>query len=157
MKIQIYTDGGFSYHETIGSWAYIISIPEKSSATIENYALVDHHKQTSQVAEIMAILKALTCCYEGLAKSNDVVSKSLEITLYSDSMYCVNSTNDWMHGWQKRDWQVDKQNLDLWKQIFVLKSKFRSVKLVWVKGHAGIELNERVDQLTQIPLEKYRK
>lgn len=156
-KVTVYTDGGFSYHESIGSWGFIAFCNDNEDYTIERFGLVDHHKQTSQVAEITAILKSLLFCFEEIAKNNKNVATKLDITIYSDSQYCVNTIATWMEGWAKSDWQVDKQNLDLWKQIYQLKYCFNTLTMKWVKGHAGNRLNERVDKLTQIPLEKYRK
>jgi ribonuclease HI len=156
-NVTIYTDGGFSYHEEIGSWGFVSFVNGNEDFTIERYGLVEHHKQTSQVAEITAILKSLIFCFEEIAQQNSNVANKLNLTIYSDSQYCVNTINTWMEGWAKQSWMVDKKNLDLWKQVHALKHTFKSLSMIWVKGHAGIRLNERVDALTQIPLEKYRK
>lgn len=155
MKFEIWTDGGFVRQPALGAWAFIILSP--SNDRIERYALVDHHKQTSQVAEIMAILKSFQCMLHDVCKGDEKLASKLSLDVYSDSQYCVNSITSWMYSWQRSDWQVDKHNLDLWKQVYDLKHKFKSVKMNWVKGHAGIDLNEQVDKLTNIPLKAYRK
>ena len=53
-------------------------------------------------------------------------------------------------GWKKRGWKTaNKQpvkNRDLWERLLTAKSKHK-VEFVWVKGHAGHELNERCDEL----------
>ncbi len=154
INLTAYTDGGFSYHENIGSWAFIAVIDQFE---VERFGLVEHHKHTSQIAEITAILNTFKFAFEEVAKSNVLTSKKIDLKIISDSQYCVNTINDWMHSWQKAGWPSEKKNLDLWKQIYQLYFCFNTVKLVWVKGHAGHEMNERVDKLTQIPLEKYRK
>lgn len=156
-KVTIYTDGGFSVLEQLGSWAFIAFLNNNEDYTIERYALVEHIKQTSQVAEITAVLKSLLFCYIEISNQDITKAQKLDIEIYSDSQYCVNTINTWMEGWAKSDWQVDKQNLDLWKQVYALKYKFKTLKMYWVKGHAGNRLNERVDKLTNIPLAKYRK
>lgn len=154
MNFKIYTDGGFSYIESVGSWAFVI-LDEEMNRGIEMAGVVDHHKQTSQVAEIMAILKAMEFVLERLCKNDISKSEELVLEIFSDSQYCVNTINQWMHGWAKKRWEVDKQNLDLWKRIHNLKSKFKVVAAKWVKGHSGIEYNERVDFLNQQALKEH--
>lgn len=151
MNLQIWTDGGFSFNNAIGSWSFL-AFTDNKDVRIERYGIVEHHKQTSQIAEMMAILKALQLAYGELCNGADSVSKELTIDITTDSQYCVNSMNDWMHKWQSQDWQVDKANLDLWERIYDLKMKFKRVTGKWVKGHSGVELNERVDELNQLAL-----
>lgn len=154
MKFTIWTDGGFSYNHKIGSWAFI-AISE-TGVEVKRFALVDHHKQTSQVAEMFAFKNALEFFVNELCGGDVKRTSRLCLDINSDSQYCVNSFNDWMHGWARADWCVDKENLDLWRPIYDMKKMLGAAKANWVKGHAGIEMNERVDQLTQIPLQVYR-
>lgn len=55
-----------------------------------------------------------------------------------------------IQGWKKRGWKTaNKQpvkNRDLWERLLAAKEP-HSVEFVWVKGHAGHELNERCDEL----------
>lgn len=73
------------------------------------------------------------------------------ILLVSDSKYVLEGIRSWLDGWKKRGWKkADKkepENLDLWKQIDVLKSDFTKLDCKWVKGHTGHPQNERCDEL----------
>lgn len=148
MKLNVWTDGGFSFNNNVGSWSFLMFNDDKDNR-IERYGIVEHTKQTSQVAEIMAILKALEFVADTLCGGCSIKAKEVEIDVTTDSQYCTGSINDWMHNWQKAGWPAAKANSDLWKIIYALKQKFKRVTVHWVKGHAGIELNERVDYLNQ--------
>lgn len=148
MNIQIWTDGGFSYNNKVGSWSFLLFTNDEN-VRIERYGIVEHHKQTSQVAEMMAIIQSLEFVMNTLCAGNLAKSKTLDVEVTTDSQYCVNSINDWMHKWYKAGWPDSKENQDLWQRIHTLYHSFKSVKAKWVKGHAGIFLNERVDQLNQ--------
>jgi ribonuclease HI len=150
-----YTDGGFSSIHSVGSWAYVLYSKDNGSKMIEQCGIVNNEKQTSQVAEITAIFELIKMVNTQLCLNKLVNTKKINLEIYSDSMYCVNTINDWMYRWVDKDWQVDKQNLDLWKQIHNLKSNFNSIKMHWVKGHNGDPLNERVDYLNQVALKEH--
>lgn len=67
------------------------------------------------------------------------------------SQYIVNAFNQhWIDGWLKKGWRNAKKdpvkNVDLWKRLLAAKEPHECT-FVWVKGHAGDELNERVDLL----------
>lgn len=152
MNFKVYTDGGFSSKgEKQGSWAFII-LNETETLRIERYGLVEHHKQTSQIAEMMSVIKALTFIYSDICNDDPNKLAKVSIDLVTDSQYCKGGTNEWMHNWAAQDWQCDKANLDLWKLIYELKHEFKRLTLHWVKGHSGHPLNERVDRLNQIAL-----
>jgi len=72
--------------------------------------------------------------------------------LWTDSTYVMKGITEWIHGWKKRGWKKsDKKpviNVDLWKTLDQLNSE-REVTWKWVKGHAGIEGNERADELAR--------
>jgi ribonuclease HI len=56
----------------------------------------------------------------------------------------------WAAGWRARGWMRTKtekaKNADLWAELLTLCERHR-VAFRWVKGHAGIEENERCDYL----------
>ena len=95
---------------------------------------------TNNRMELMAVIVAL-----------EALNRPCEVEVHSDSQYVVNAFNKhWIDGWKKRGWKTaNKQpvkNRDLWERLLAARSKHK-VEFIWVKGHAGHELNERCDEL----------
>lgn len=68
--------------------------------------------------------------------------------IHSDSEFWINVLTKWAGGWAANGWKKKTgaiKNLDLVKELYELYNKY-SVKLVWEKGHDGIELNEMADE-----------
>ena len=82
-----------------------------------------------------------------------------KVALYTDSQYLKNGITKWMSGWKRRGWKkADGQpvlNQDLWQELDALYSR-HDVTFHWVKGHVGVELNERCDRLAKSEAMKYR-
>jgi len=70
------------------------------------------------------------------------------LTIVSDSQYVVNTINEgWVKKWyEEKDYT--KANLDLWFEILDYLD-FHNVTMVWTKGHADNQMNNRVDELCQ--------
>lgn len=69
-----------------------------------------------------------------------------EVTVYSDSRYVVDAVEKgWVFGWAKKGFS-GKKNPDLWQRFLATYPRQR-VRLIWVKGHAGVPENERCDIL----------
>ena len=47
------------------------------------------------------------------------------------------------------------KNVELWQQLEALASNIK-IHWVWVKGHAGEEFNERVDDLARTAAESFK-
>lgn len=64
------------------------------------------------------------------------VAKDKRLTIYSDSMYCVNCVNErWLWKWERNLW-MNIKNVDLVKQYLEEYRKFQfPPKLVHIKGH----------------------
>ena len=80
------------------------------------------------------------------------------VTLYSDSRYLVNGIEKgWAAKWRANGWRKgDKSpalNSDLWGELLNLLGRHR-VRIVWVKGHAGHQENERCDALAVAAAQK---
>jgi ribonuclease HI len=103
------------------------------------------------------IIKAL----EFLLELNDTV-KNADITVISDSQYCTKGISEWIFSWKAKAWQNVK-NKELWKYFdkLVYKSGFSNIQFEWVRGHTGVEENERCDLLcgviTSTKAEKLRE
>lgn len=115
-----------------GSWAFALSKEEYKSGQVQN--------STNSRMEIEAILQAIIYI--------KVKYPYEPITIYSDSKYCVDGFNKWMHSWHADGWVRDRgreiANLDQWKKMYAWKDY---VELVWVKAHADNEMNNFVDSL----------
>lgn len=128
--IEIYTDGACNPNPGKGAWAW--ALDEKT------YDVGVEEITTNNRMEMMAIIQAIEFVKrEGFDD---------EVTIYSDSQYCVNGFNSWMYNWQRKGWKKrgGLKNSDLWQLMWVNK---RGIKLSWVRGHSGNKMNEFADQL----------
>ena len=85
---------------------------------------------TNNVAELTAILRAL----EGVGRAAEVM------LVHTDSQYAI--------GVLTKGWKA-KANVALIAEIKERMRNFPRLSLVYVKGHAGIPLNERADELAR--------
>ena len=133
---MIYTDGACSGNPGPGGWGVLMQFGAKEK-TLKGGEL----ETTNNRMEMMAAIKALEAIKPGYKG---------KITLWTDSTYVLKGITEWIHGWKKRGWKKsDKKpvvNVDLWKQLDALNAK-HDVTWKWVKGHAGVEGNERADEL----------
>ncbi len=71
--------------------------------------------------------------------------------MYSDSQYLIKAFNEhWIDNWIKKGWQRSKndpvKNKQLWLRL-IKATGGHDIEYIWVKGHAGHEMNERCDKL----------
>lgn len=156
-KILIYSDGACSGNPGPGGWGCLV-IFEKEKQVIELSGY--DPKTTNNRMELQAAIEALKYV---ASTSQDI---SLEINIYTDSVYVIRGITQWIFGWKKRSWKNNENeeisNQDLWQELDRVVTRLKN-KLNWkyVKGHAGVPGNERCDQLAvaeskRAPLEKYR-
>lgn len=95
---------------------------------------------TNNMAELTAVLDLL----QQTGHLDD------DLLVYCDSTYVINSITKWMAGWKRRGWKKGDGkpvlNVEIMKALDEA-MEGRRVKFVWVKGHAGHELNEEADRL----------
>lgn len=136
--VTIYTDGACSGNPGPGGWGALL---QSGSREKEIYGGED--LTTNNRMELMAAIKALEAMRPGY---------SGPITIWTDSVYVKDGITKWIIGWKKRGWKkADKKpvvNMDLWKTLDALNAD-RNVEWKWVKGHAGVEGNERADELAR--------
>lgn len=139
-KVEIFTDGACSGNPGPGGWAAILR-----SGSHEKVISGGEKETTNNRMEVIAALEALRC-----------LNKPSDVSFFTDSSYLLNGATAWLEDWKKRDWKRKHgqlQNIDLWKEMDIELSKHR-VEWVWVKGHAGNLLNERVDELARKAIPK---
>jgi len=134
-QVEIYTDGACSGNPGPGGWAAILR-----TGSQEKVISGGEKETTNNRMELTAALEALRC-----------LKKNSQVHIHTDSSYLLNGATSWLADWKKRDWKRKHgqlQNVDLWKEMDVELAKHQ-VEWVWVKGHAGNPLNERVDELAR--------
>ena len=130
-KVEIYTDGSSRGNPGPGGYGIVM----QSGALIKEFS-EGFRKTTNNRMELLAVIEAL----------NKLKFTNVQITVFSDSKYVVDSINEgWVYGWLKKGFK-GKKNPDLWRLILPLLAKFRP-KFVWVKGHSNHPQNERCDVL----------
>ncbi len=131
----IYTDGSYVQVSKRGAWAYVI-LDEKAEKIIrEDSKLVTD--TTNNRMELMAIDEAMKH-----------VPKGSQVTIHSDSTYCVNSFGQWVYGWSRNGWVKRDGSSVQHKDImmrFLAYQKSHKVSIFHVKAHSGIKWNEYVD------------
>lgn len=130
-KVTVYTDGGASGNPGPGGWGAVLISGKHRKEMNGGFRLTTNNRM-----ELLAVIKALEA----------MKNPGTEVTIYSDSKYVVDAvTKKWVFGWIKKGFK-GKKNPDLWKRFLKIYAVHK-VDFVWVKGHAGNELNERADRL----------
>jgi ribonuclease HI len=122
--IHVWTDGACSGNPGRAGLGVVILGDGPGEREISEY-LGD---ATNNIAELTAILRGLEA----------VSDRTRPVIVYSDSAYSI--------GLLTQNWKA-KKNVDLVDELRELTRTFRDLRFVKVAGHAGIALNERVDQL----------
>lgn len=68
--------------------------------------------------------------------------------IHSDSQFWINVLTQWAPKWKMNGWRKSRGeilNLDIVQELYGLYEKY-PVKLVFVRGHVGTEMNELADQ-----------
>jgi ribonuclease HI len=96
---------------------------------------------TNQVAELLAVLEAITA-HPG--------PEPLHIE--SDSLYAIKCASVWVSGWRRKGWRTASggpvQNLGLVQGIDrAIADRAGPVTFGWVRGHVGDRFNEEADVL----------
>jgi ribonuclease HI len=138
--VEIYTDGGCEPNPGPGSYGVVLLHPKKRAEVSGGFRLTTNNRM-----EIFAAIAGL-----------EMLTKPCKVTLYSDSKYLVKAMMEgWVATWKKQGWRRTKkkrlENIDLWKRLVPL-CETHQVEFRWVKGHAGIQENERCDQLAMAAL-----
>ena len=155
--ITIYTDG--SKRKEGGGFGV--------AALKDNIIINAHQEQAAETTNNREELKAIIYALKNIVLKNP----NEEYILYSDSNYCVQTFNNWMHSWAKKDWKNSKnqvvENLDLILELYDCYSQIAlynnynikkiSCQVKWLKGHDGNFGNELVDAFATKDISKIRK
>jgi len=133
--VTIYTDGACRGNPGPGGWAAIMRYGKHEKAISGG-----EKDTTNNRMELRAALEALRS-----------LTEPCRVVLYTDSEYLKKGITLWMPGWKRRNWRRKGgklANVDLWMKLDEEMAR-HEVRWRWVKAHAGITLNERVDKLAR--------
>ena len=148
--INVFTDGACSHNGSVKAKAGMgVYFSEGDPRNVSKRIV---GKQSNNTGELSAILEVFTIL-------QSEIHAGKQITIYTDSKYCINSLNVWAIKWEKNNWTKKGgiQNLDLIKRGYELCKKYKNVSLIHIKAHTGYtdELskgNEGADALAELSI-----
>lgn len=124
-----------------GGWGFVRQLVEADGSIISQRPFAGFGGHSSNVKmEMTAAIKGLS----------NLKHPDLPVFIMTDLELLVNAMTLWLEGWKARGWRNASKkpvaNVDLWQQIDHL-AQGKQIEWLWVKGHAGIALNEMADTL----------
>ena len=133
-KVQLITDGSCIQNPGPGGWAAILRYGPHERVIQGGASLTTNNRM-----ELRAVIAAL-----------QTLTRPCRVEVYTDSEYLRRGVTDWIARWRRNGWlTAGKQpvkNQDLWRALHAAMQPHQ-ITWRWVQGHAGNELNERVDRL----------
>lgn len=134
--LKIYTDGSCLGNPGPGGWAFVATDGKNTAERSGG-----EKDTTNNKMELTAVIRALSAA-----------KKHAEVEIHTDSQYVKNGMQAWIKNWKKNGWKTaDKKpvkNQELWQELDELAQQIK-IHWHWVRGHAGHEMNERVDELAR--------
>ena len=135
-KVTIFTDGACSGNPGPGGWGAILRYNEN-----EKELSGGEISTTNNRMELMAAISAL-----------EALTKPVQVSLYTDSIYLKDGITKWIHTWKARAWKTASKkpvkNKDLWMRLEAA-MEVHQIQWCWIKGHAGHVENEKADRLAR--------
>jgi len=139
--IELWTDGACSGNPGPGGWAAIL-VARGADGTIAKQVELSgaDPATTNNRMELQGVISGL-----------QALERPAQLTVHIDSSYVMDAiVKGWHVGWKKRGWTTAAKqpvkNRELWEELLALVERHT---ITWhkVKGHAGVHLNERCDEL----------
>ena len=132
--VTIYTDGACRGNPGPGGWGALLLAGDHRRELSGAEPMTTNNRM-----ELTAVIRAL-----------EALKRPVAARLYTDSEYVRRGISEWLPAWKARGWKTAAKkpvkNQDLWQALDAAASRHR-VEWHWVKGHSGVEGNERVDAL----------
>lgn len=133
-QVEIWTDGACKGNPGPGGWGAWL----RASAH-EKELFGGERETTNNRMELTAVIEALAS-----------LKRRCRVVLHTDSQYVQLGITQWMANWKRRGWKTADnkpvKNAELWQRLAELAAR-HDIEWRWVKGHAGIDGNERADAL----------
>ena len=138
-QVTIFTEGSCYPNDGTGDGGWAFQCSYSGQRTLK-YGWSPN--SSNNAMELTAILKALQYVPEG----------DCPLVVFTDSTYCKNALTKWAPDWREHGWVTSTgssvKNREIIEPLLNLldnHNKCRDVRVIWVKGHAGVEDNEIVD------------
>ena len=137
--IVVFTDGAAKGNPGPGGWGVVIVTPDGEITELGGRASLATNNQME-----------LTGAIEALARLQGTPGA---VAIYTDSTYVIRGIREWIWAWRRRGWKTaegaDVMNRALWERLADLSAARGKGAISWhyVRGHAGIPGNERVDEI----------
>ncbi len=141
MNVELWTDGACSGNPGPGGWAAILVARGPDGTVVRRRELCGGAPTTTNNRmELQAVIEGLRALREPSA-----------VAVHIDSTYVMDAiARRWYVGWIARGWRTAAKqpvrNRELWEALLEL-LEVHAVTWTKVKGHAGVELNERCDEV----------
>ena len=143
-RIEIFTDGSCIGNPGHGGYGIVLLRRDASGAVIKRheasgFALSTTNNRMEMTAACVALemLGRVTC---------------EPTTIFCDAILIPSAMNTWLAKWKANGWRKSNgqpvENRDLWERL-ERATEGRNVTWAWVRGHNGIEHNERADKLAR--------
>lgn len=133
--VVIYTDGACDPNPGPGGWAALLRYRGR-----EKVLTGSDPSTTNNRMELTAAIQAL-----------EALKEPCRVDLYTDSQYLRRGITEWLPRWRARNWKRKGgalANVDLWQALDAALQRHQ-VSWHWVRGHAGLRDNQRVDRLAR--------
>ena len=142
--VEIWTDGACSGNPGPGGWAAILRWRDRERELSGGEPLTTNNRM-----ELMAAITAL-----------EALTHPTIVRVHTDSEYVRKGITEWLANWKQRGWRTaGKQpvkNRELWERLDRAGQR-HTIEWLWVRGHAGDELNERADVLARAAVVRQAK
>lgn len=139
---MIWTDGACSGNPGPGGWGAVLRYGSHEKELRGGEPLTTNNRM-----ELTAAIEAL-----------ESLTRPCPVTLHTDSQYLRSGVTGWLDRWKRNGWRTaDRKpvrNEDLWRRLDAAAAR-HEVRWLWVRGHAGDELNERADELAREGMSAY--
>jgi ribonuclease HI len=132
--VEIWTDGACKGNPGPGGWGALMIYGGH-----ERELFGGATNTTNNRMELQAVIEALA-----------TLKRRCRVIVHTDSQYVRGGITEWLPNWVRRGWRTADnkpvKNAELWRRLAELAAQ-HDVQWRWVRGHAGIEGNERADEL----------
>jgi ribonuclease HI len=134
-EVELWTDGACSGNPGPGGWAALLRTGRYERVLSGGEAMTTNNRM-----ELTGVVRGL-----------NALTRPCRVRIHTDSSYVKNAfTDGWLVRWQRNGWiTLDKRpvkNRELWQELLIETAR-HEIEWIKVAGHAGVELNERVDRL----------